>query len=74
MELSIGIQNLPREVNIETETSQADIEAQVEAAIADGTSLKVLSTKGSTVIIPGKAIAYVMFGAPEKRAVGFGQR
>ena len=73
MELSIGIQNLPREVNIETEATQEELEAQVDAAIADGTALKVLSTKGSTVIIPGKVIAYVMFGAPEKRAVGFGQ-
>lgn len=73
MDLSIGIQNLAREVNIETDATQAELEAKVDAALTDGSPLKVVSKKGATVIVPGSVIAYVQFGAPEKRAVGFGQ-
>lgn len=74
MELTIGIQNLAREVSVETDATLEELEAQVASALADGSPLKVVSTKGATVIVPGSTIAYVQFGAPEKRPVGFGQQ
>lgn len=73
MELSIGIARLAREVNIETDSTEAEIQAQVLTALSDGSPLKIVTSKGRTVIVPGSAIAYVQFGTEEKRSVGFGQ-
>jgi hypothetical protein len=74
MEVKIGIQSVPRELVVETDTPAAEIEAGLSAALANGEhSLFALSvTKGGRVLVPADKIAYVEFGAPEARRVGFG--
>ncbi|WP_029068554.1 DUF3107 domain-containing protein [Jonesia quinghaiensis] len=73
MQVTIGIQNLTREVTFETDLKTADLTAQVSDALRDGAPLSLTTTKGRTVIIPGASIAYVEFGDTDKRKVGFAQ-
>ena len=74
MEVKIGIQSVPRELVVETETPAEEIERALASALADGAhSVFALSmSKGGKVLIPADKIAYVEFGAPEARRMGFG--
>jgi hypothetical protein len=72
VEVKIGIQSLPRELVVETSTSQAEIESSLAAAIADGGVFIVTDEKGGQIMVPGDKIAYVEIGGAEPRRVGFG--
>jgi hypothetical protein len=74
VEVKIGIQSVPRELVVETDTSAEDIEHQLTNALADGAhSVFALSVaKGGKVLVPADKIAYVEFGDPGNRRMGFG--
>jgi hypothetical protein len=74
VEVKIGIQSVPRELVVETDTPADEIERQLTLALADSDqSLFVLAmAKGGKILVPADKIAYVEFGAPEARRVGFG--
>ena len=74
MEVKIGIQSVPRELVAETDTAADEIESQLASALADGAhSVFALPVaKGGKILVPADKIAYVEFGAPEARRVGFG--
>lgn len=75
MEVKIGIQSVPRELIVETDTPAEEIEHNLSAALenGDGNSLFVLRvSKGGKVLVPADKIAYVEFCGPESRRVGFG--
>ncbi|WP_138442440.1 DUF3107 domain-containing protein [Sinomonas susongensis] len=71
MEIKIGIQNVGREIVLES-TQDADAVAKLVAeAISGETELRLQDEKGRQVIIPAKVIGYVELGAQEARRVGF---
>ena len=74
MEVKIGIHSVPRELVVETDAPAEEIERQLASALADGAhSVFALPvTKGGKILVPADKIAYVEFGAPEARRVGFG--
>jgi hypothetical protein len=73
VEVKIGIQNIGREIVLES-AQDADAIAKVVAdAIAKGTELRLSDDKGRQVIVPGNVLGYVEIGAEEVRRVGFGQ-
>jgi hypothetical protein len=74
MEVKIGIQSVPRELVVETDTPADEIESQLASALSgDNNSLFALAmSKGGKILVPADKIAYVEFGAPEARRVGFG--
>jgi hypothetical protein len=74
MEVKIGVQSVPRELVVETDTSAEEIERSLSAALAQGDhAVFALSVaKGGRLLVPADKIAYVEFGAPEARRVGFG--
>ena len=74
MEVKVGIQLAPREIEIETEMSAAEIEHAVHEALADDQLLKLTDVKGSTILIAAAKIAYVELSASAPRQVGFGSR
>ncbi len=76
MEVKIGIQSVPRELVVETDTPAEEIEVDLAAALENGAqSVFALTTaKGGRVLVPADKIAYVEFGAPETRRVGFGNK
>ncbi|MGN6404003.1 MULTISPECIES: DUF3107 domain-containing protein [Sinomonas] len=72
MEIKIGIQNVGREIVLES-SQDADAVAQLVAeAIAGQKELRLQDEKGRQVIVPAGVIGYVELGAQEQRRVGFG--
>jgi hypothetical protein len=74
VEVKIGIQSVPRELVVETDTPADEIESQLARALtSDHDSVfTVAMSKGGKILVPADKIAYVEFGAPEARRVGFG--
>jgi hypothetical protein len=74
MEVKIGVQSVPRELVVETDTPAEEIERSLSAALKEGDhAVFALSVaKGGRILIPADKIAYVEFGAAEARRVGFG--
>ncbi len=73
MEVKIGIQNIGREIVLESAQDADAVAKVVEEAITKGTELRLKDEKGRLIIVPGNVLGYVEIGAEEARRVGFGQ-
>ena len=73
MEIKIGVQNVGREIVLESAQDAETVAKVVGEAITAGGELRLKDDKGRLIIIPGNALAYVEIGAEEVRRVGFGQ-
>lgn len=71
MEIRIGIQNVAREINFETEMSKDDVTEKVRAAVNDKANLELTDNKGGTIIVPANVLGYVEIGESTARRVGF---
>ena len=72
MDVRIGIQNVAREVVVESGQTAEEVAAAVSKALtAGGTELRLTDAKGRVVIVPAGVIGYVEIGAEEQRRVGF---
>jgi len=71
VEVKIGIQSVPRELVVESDQAEAEIEAALTAALADDSVFILTEAKGGKVFVPAKKIAYVEFAGNEPRRVGF---
>ena len=72
MEVKIGIQSAPRELVVETTSSEEQVESALEAAVADDGVFALAATNGGKILVPASKIAYVELGVSENRRVGFG--
>lgn len=72
MEIKIGVQNVAREIVLESAQSPEEVEALVSAALTDGGLLTLVDDSGRRVIMPVATIGYVDLGATKKGSVGFG--
>ena len=73
MEVKIGIQNVGRELIVETATSYEEIEAALAAAVKAEAGILILpDDKGRRVLVPASKIAYIECSGSESRRVGFG--
>lgn len=72
MEVKIAVQNVARELEIETDATPKQVGDEIAAAIRDGGLLTLKDAKGRQVIVPGAAIGWVQIGESEKAKVGFG--
>lgn len=72
MEIRIGVQNVSREIVVETDKSSDDISALVSKALSGGV-LDLMDVQGRRVVVPSAALAYVQIGEEVKRRVGFGE-
>ena len=73
MEVKIGIQNIGREIVLESAQDADAVAKLVEESITKGAELRLADEKGRVVIIPANVLGYVEIGAEEVRRVGFGQ-
>ncbi len=71
MEVKIGIQHAPREIVIDVELSQDEVEKLVNDALGSDSSLALTDAKGRRVLVPGDHIAYVELGGGVTGTVGF---
>lgn len=72
MEVRIGVQNVAREVVLESNQSSQEVRDLVTAAVTSGAPLVLLDDQGHSVIVPGNVIGYVDVGSEQKGRVGFG--
>jgi Protein of unknown function (DUF3107) len=72
VEVKIGVQNVAREVVVESKQSPEEVEALVTAALTNGGLLNLVDDSGRRVIVPVSTIGYVDLGAAKKGSVGFG--
>lgn len=73
MEVKIGVQNVARELSVETDQSAEQIAAAVREALTGSAGVLALTdSKGREVLVPTAALAYVQVGESEKGRVGFG--
>ena len=72
MEVTIGVQSIPREIVVETSESTEQIEAALRKAIDDGGLFVLTDEKGGRVMIPADKIGYIELGGNGQRRIGFG--
>jgi len=72
VEVRIGVQSAPRELDVETSTSADQIEQDLAAALAGGGVFVLIVEKGGKVLVPADKIAYLEFIGAEARPIGFG--
>lgn len=71
MEVRIGIQNVSREITLNTDMS-ADAVAKAVADAMAGSTLDLTDAKGRRIVVPSNAVGYVDIGEETKNRVGFG--
>jgi hypothetical protein len=72
VEIKIGVQQIAREIALESDQSPEEIDAAVRKAIADGGILTLEDDKGRRVMVPADRLAYVDISPAASRRVGFG--
>ncbi|MDE9365833.1 DUF3107 domain-containing protein [Luteipulveratus sp. YIM 133132] len=72
MEVRIGVQNVAREVVIESNQSPDDVQGLLQEALTSGKPLTLIDERGHSVTVPAAVIGYVDVGSEQKGRVGFG--
>jgi hypothetical protein len=72
VEITIGVQNLPRELVVESEETAESVASAVRDALAGAPALELTDSRGRRIIVPTATIGYVEIGTEEQRRVGFG--
>jgi hypothetical protein len=71
VEIKIGVRNIGRELNIETDQTAEQIEKNLREAGDDGL-LVIEATQGRRILLPAGSIGYIELGQEHARPVGFG--
>ena len=71
MEVKIGVQNVAREIVLDSAQSADEVAALVEAAVAAGGTLRLTDASGRSVVVPTTVLGYVETGGSGERRVGF---
>jgi hypothetical protein len=75
VDVRIGLTQTPKEleVNLDEGADPAEVKAQVDAALAGGTTLWFTDRRGRQIGVPAEKLAYVEIGSPQdERRIGFG--
>jgi len=72
VDITIGVQNLPREITLESDQTSDEVAAAVAAALDGKAALELVDNKGRRVIVPTATLGYVEIGAESRPRVGFG--
>jgi len=75
VDVRIGVSQTAKELDIElAEGADVDVlKADIDQALADGSTLWITDRKGRQVGVPAEKIAYLELGSPdEARRIGFG--
>jgi len=68
VEVKIGVQNVAREIVLDSAQSADEIAALVDTAVAAGGVLRLTDTGGRTVVVPTSVLGYVDAGGAADRA------
>jgi hypothetical protein len=71
MEVKIGVQNVARELTIDTALDADGVQEAVTKALEKGAVLSLADAKGRRLIVPGDKLAYVDISTNTTGTVGF---
>jgi len=71
VEVKVGITQTGRELVVETNASQQDVQDKLTESLADGSVFELVDEKGRKVLVPVAQLAYVEIGESGERRVGF---
>ncbi|MGO3041325.1 DUF3107 domain-containing protein [Ancrocorticia populi] len=72
MEINIGVRQAPRELNLDIDITAEELDKLVNAALENGSPLRLSDSSGRSVVVPADAIGYVEVASAHTRRVGFG--
>ena len=73
MQVRIGVQNVPKELVVDTDRSADEVEAALADALArPGGVFALQDRRAGRVVIPAERVGYLELAADEQRSVGFG--
>ncbi len=75
MDVRIGLTQTPKEleVQLDDDVDASAVRKQVDAALADGSTLWLTDRRGRQVGVPAQKLAYVEIGSPDDaHRIGFG--
>ena len=72
MEVKIGVQNVAREIVLESDQTAEEVEKLRDGRPGDGGTLSLADDSGRRVIVPVAVLGYVDIGVARKGSVGFG--
>lgn len=72
MNITIGLQNVARELTVEVAESAEDVSARLQEAIASAGVLKLSDVQGRLIIVPAGALGYAIVDDKPVGRVGFG--
>ncbi len=72
MDITIGVQNLARELVIESDQTSEEVAREVSSALDGKPVLELRDVRGRRVLVPTASIGSVEIGSEETRRVGFG--
>ena len=71
VEVKIGVENVQRELVLETETSPEDVQAKLSEALSASSVLTLVDIKGRSIVVPAAKVAYLEIGSGSRGGVGF---
>lgn len=71
MEVKIGVQHAPRELSVDTADTAEDVQAALDKALADNSTLALSDNRGRRILVPARNIAYIEIGSGVTGQVGF---
>jgi hypothetical protein len=72
VEVKVGVADTARELVLNSNQSQDEIESLVAAALKDSAgTLSLVDDKGRRYVVPASRVAYVEIGTTDSRRVGF---
>lgn len=71
MEVKIGVQNVARELSVETNQEPEAVLSELNKVVESGTVFSLTDDKGRTVAVPAEKVAYLYFTDDSDRRVGF---
>ncbi|MWA05291.1 DUF3107 family protein [Actinomadura sp. LD22] len=75
MQVRIGVQNVPKEIVVETDQSADEVQEALADALSEPRGVFVLKDRRSgRVVIPAERVGYLEISEDERRGVGFGSQ
>lgn len=71
MEVKIGVQNVNRELVIDSPLDAEEVQDAVAKSIADGSVLALTDARGRRILVPAEKLAYVDITTSVTGQVGF---
>lgn len=75
MQVRIGVQNVPKELVVETDLSADEIQnALAEALSRPGGIFALQDRRAGRIVVPAERVGYLEISEDEQRSVGFGSQ